>query len=263
MSNRTHSYFLSDLHLGAKYSTDPHAAEKHVVEFLESIRHNAKNLFLLGDILDYWYEYRHVVPKGFIRFFGKLAQLSDEGVTIKWFIGNHDIWIFDYLPSELGIEVIDGYSIEKINGHKFFLSHGDGIGYQKPLFKTTRTIFRNRICQLLFAAIHPRWTIPFALRCSKSSRSSHCNDSSLDGDASSNYYVSDASTEPLMKFSIDYLKNNPSIEYFIFGHRHILIRASVSDNCEMIILGDWLTKFSYAVFDGKSLELMQYYNNQY
>ena len=125
------AYFLSDLHLGAPYFADSREAEKRVVDFLDSIKEEGDALFLLGDILDYWYEYRYVVPRGFVRFFGKLAELADRGVRIVWFIGNHDIWIFDYLPTELGIEVVDGYAVEELDGHKFLMTHGDGIGRLK------------------------------------------------------------------------------------------------------------------------------------
>ncbi len=116
------AYFLSDLHLGAPYFPDSRKAELRVVDFLDSIKDDAHTIYLLGDILDYWYEYRYVVPRGFVRFFGKLAELADSGVRIVWFIGNHDIWIFDYLPSELGIEVVDGALVEEIDGHFFYMT---------------------------------------------------------------------------------------------------------------------------------------------
>lgn len=156
------AYFLSDLHLGAPYFTDSKEAEKRVVSFLDEIKDDAEVIYLLGDILDYWYEYRYVVPRGFVRFFGKLAELADKGIRIVWFIGNHDIWIFDYLPSELGIEVVDGSLVEEIDGKIFFMTHGDGIGRLKPSFRFLRGLFRNKACQKAFSAIHPRWTVPFA-----------------------------------------------------------------------------------------------------
>ena len=128
-------YFLSDLHLGASYFADPRAKERAVVQWLDSIKNTAAEIYLLGDILDYWYEYRTVVPRGYVRFLGKLAELSDAGVKLHWFIGNHDIWIFDYLPSEIGVEVIDGSVEREIMGKRFFLAHGDGVfgGLQEPL----------------------------------------------------------------------------------------------------------------------------------
>lgn len=239
------AYFLSDLHLGAPYFPDSREAELRICRFLDYIKEEADAIFLLGDILDYWYEYRYVVPRGFVRFFGKLAQLSDAGVRIVWMIGNHDIWIFDYLPNELGIEVADGYIIEEINGRKFFLSHGDGVGKMKPSFKFLRSLFRNKTCQKLFSAIHPRWTIPFAYNWSRSSRRK--------GEARGipeNFLI-----EGLRNFCNDYLKENPSIDYFMFGHVHVLCREHVSEKSEMIILGEWIHTFSYAVADENGVSL--------
>ena len=146
-----------------------------VVRFLDSIKDDADVIYLLGDILDYWYEYRYVVPRGFVRFFGKLAELHDRGIRIVWFIGNHDIWIFDYLPSELGVEIVDGYLDEEIDGKHFLMTHGDGIGKLKPSFKLLRRLFRNRVCQrLLKNAIYrsalrsgrqkPAWQRPMPAR---------------------------------------------------------------------------------------------------
>ena len=144
------AYFLSDLHLGAPYFPDSRKAEFESGRFSRLDKDDAHTIYLLGDILDYWYEYRYVVPRGFVRFFGKLAELADSGVRIVWFIGNHDIWIFDYLPSELGIEVVDGALVEEIDGHFFYMTHGDGIGRLKPSFKVLRQLFRSRWCQKAF-----------------------------------------------------------------------------------------------------------------
>ena len=146
---RKYTYFISDMHLGATYLKNPLEYEKRVVDWLMSVKDEAKAIYMLGDILDYWYEYRTVVPRGYVRFFGALATLADEGVKIYWFIGNHDIWLFDYLRDEIGLTVIDGYSEVTIEGKKFFLSHGDGVGRLKPAFRMMRAIFRNKICQKL------------------------------------------------------------------------------------------------------------------
>ena len=167
---RQNTYFISDLHLGATYLKNPHDYERRVVRWLHSIKNDAKSLYLMGDILDYWYEYRNVVPRGYVRFLGALAELVDSGVEVTWFIGNHDIWIFDYLPNEIGVKVVDGYQVKDIDGKRFFLSHGDGLGKLKFGFKIIRSVFRNRFCQWLFSAIHPRWTVPFAHRWSSHSR---------------------------------------------------------------------------------------------
>ncbi len=241
MQNRTKTYFLSDFHLGASYISDKHGQERRIVRFLDSIKEDAKEIYLLGDILDYWFEYKNVVPRGFVRFFGKIAELTDAGIKVHWFIGNHDIWIFDYLPNELGVDITDGSLIKVIDGKKFYLAHGDGVGNHPKSFKMLRALFRNKFCQKIYSGIHPRWTIPFALNWSHSSRKS---------DTSTGY----GDNEILETFA----KNYPSeekIDYFVFGHRHVAIDKKVSEISRMIILGDWISEFTYAVFDGHDISL--------
>lgn len=246
MNGRKYTYFLSDFHLGAKYIQNPHEQEMRIVRFLDSVKDNAKTLYLLGDILDYWYEYRYVVPKGFVRFFGKLAELSDRGVEIYWFIGNHDIWIFDYLPAEIGLKVIDGEVTCKIDGKTFFLAHGDSVGKRSRSFRALRCIFRNKFCQWLYAGIHPRWTIPFALSWSNGSRA---------GDAYPQYLGE--GNEYLENFAVEYAASH-SIDYFVFGHRHIMLDKKIANGAELVILGDWINFCSYAVFDGEKISLRKY-----
>ena len=149
-ADRNLSYFLSDVHLGASYIRDRRAHEQRLCAFLRSIEGRAKNLFLLGDILDYWFEYRTVVPRGYVRFFGQLARMADAGVRIVWFIGNHDIWLFDYLRDEIGIEIVDtarGGIPQDIDGVRFFLGHGDTFGRQPRSYRILRSVFHNRLCQ--------------------------------------------------------------------------------------------------------------------
>lgn len=244
-------YFISDLHLGATYLPDPKLWERRVVSFLDSIAGDADELYLLGDILDYWYEYRTVVPRGFIRFFGALARLADRGVKIHWFIGNHDIWLFDYLKEEIGLEIVDGFVVREIRGKKFFLTHGDGVGNLKPSFRFLRAMFRNKICQKLYASLHPRWTVSFAHRWSSSSRG-------YSPQIIPRYEGEEK--EPLIKFAKEYLRDvDPDINYFIFGHRHIMLDLPIGAHCQAIILGDWIYHFSYGVFDGERFSLLQYH----
>lgn len=247
MSVRNKTYFISDLHLGAKYLSNPLDYERKVVRWLNSIKDSAKAIYLLGDILDYWYEYRNVVPRGFTRFLGTLASLADEGVEIRWYIGNHDIWIFDYIPSEIGAIVVDGYEVREIDGHRFFLSHGDGIGRLKPGFKFIRGMFRNRVCQKLFSGIHPRWTVPFAHRWSSHSRN-FCNEVPK--------FLGEEK-EPFISFARQWLNEHKddTIDFFIFGHRHILLDFDLNEKSRLIVLGDWIHHFSYAVYDGNTLKL--------
>ncbi len=241
-------YFISDLHLGAKYLNPQRDYENRVVRFLDSIASDASELYLLGDVLDYWFEYRTVVPRGYVRFFGALARLADAGIKIHWFIGNHDIWLFDYLSSEIGLEVIDGWQERTIGGRRFFLSHGDGVGQLPRAFRTLRALFRNRFCQKLYSAIHPRWTIPFALRWSSSSRN-YTDEVPI---------CSNPEAEPLVKFAKEYLLTHPDINYFVFGHRHILLDYTLKPGHNVVILGDWIHHFSYARFDGSELKLCQF-----
>ena len=244
-------YFISDLHLGATYLPDPLEYERRVVRFLDSIAGEAGELILLGDILDYWYEYRTVVPRGFTRFFGTLARLADSGVKITWFIGNHDIWLFDYLATEIGLRVVDGVERRTIGGKNFFLSHGDGVGRLPRTFRFIRATFRNRFCQKLYAAIHPRWTIPFAHRWSNHSRHFATSTPRFEGE----------DREPLIAFCRDWLRTHPDerVDYFVFGHRHILIDFPLGiAGSHMVILGDWIHHFSYARFDGEELTLHKF-----
>lgn len=243
------TYFLSDLHLGAPYFKDSREAELRIVNFLDSIKHDASTIYLLGDILDYWYEYRYVVPRGFVRFFGKLAEMTDAGIRIVWLIGNHDIWIYDYLPSELGVEVIDGSITECIDGKYFFMTHGDGIGKLKPSFKLLRKLFRNKICQKLYSGIHPRWTIPFACNWSRHSRK-------IEGSSQED---AKRMMNNITEFSKQYLLTHPEINFFIFGHLHLLERFEVGPQSEVIVLGDWISKFTYGVWDGSSFTLHKLY----
>lgn len=239
-------YFLSDFHLGARYLEKPSDYEKRVVGFLDAIKDTAKEIYLLGDILDYWYEYKHVIPKGFVRFFGKLAELTDAGIAVYWFLGNHDIWIFDYLPQELGITVVDGPLIKEIGGKRFLLDHGDGVGRQKRSFRILRSLFRNKFCQTLYAAIHPRWSVPFALRWSEGSRQ---------GDIFPQYLGEN--NEYLEEFAQNY-RSVPEIDFFVFGHRHIMLDKKLPNGGKLVILGDWIHFCSYAVFDGENLSLKTY-----
>ena len=242
------TYFLSDLHLGAHYLEDSKRRERLVVAFLDSIKQDAEAIYLLGDILDYWYEYKYVVPRGYVRFFGKLAELSDSGIKIVWVKGNHDIWIFDYLPKELGISVVDGNLIESIEGYKCFLSHGDGVGKLPSSFKFIRNLFRNPFCQWMFAGVHPRWTVPFAYAWSQHSRS--------EGEGKG--IPDDRLMVNIRNFSKEYHRIDPEISFFIFGHIHVLSREEIANGCEIVVLGEWIRSFSYAKMTSEGLQLLKY-----
>lgn len=248
---RNRTYFISDIHLGARYIPDRRAHEQAVCRFLRSIAPTARRIFMVGDILDYWYEYRTVVPRGYVRFFGVLAELADSGVEIVWFTGNHDIWLFDYLRDELGICVTDprkGYELTDIDGTLFCIGHGDAIGPQKPGFRFIRSLFRNRVCQWMYAAIHPRWTVGFAHAWSSHSRKGCHTPQSLEP----------AARTGLELFCRKMATEHPGLRYVVVGHHHVPVDEPVSADCRLIVLGDWLSRHTYAVFDGESLKLCEF-----
>lgn len=242
-------YFISDLHLGAWTFDNPLDYERRVVRFLNSIKDDCYELFLLGDIIDYWFEYKYVVPKGFTRFLGKLGEMSDSGVKIHWFTGNHDIWIFDYIEKETGAQVYHEAQEMVLQDKRFYLSHGDGIGHDSRSYKLMAGFFRNKTCQWMFKnLIHPDWATAFAHHWSKNSR--------LSGRDFPDFLGEDK--EHLVVFAKKYLLEHPDIDYFIFGHRHIMLDLLLSRKCRMMILGDWIQHFSYAVLENGKLSLEQF-----
>jgi len=246
MSVREKIYFVSDMHLGSSVFNDPRTSEKRLVRWLDSIREKAKALYLLGDIFDFWFEYKQAVPRGFTRFLGKLAELSDSGVEIHYFIGNHDIWVYDYLPEEIGLILHKKPLITEIAGKTFYLAHGDGLGDSSHSFKLIRRIFHNRTCQVLYRAIHPDCGIKLGRVWAKYSRRKEWTHPLP-------YLGEDK--EHLVLYAKSYLQTHPEIDYFVFGHRHIVLDLMLNSQTRMMILGDWLQHFSYAVFDGEELTL--------
>lgn len=244
------AYFISDLHLGAGYVADKREHESRVVSFLKSIEEDCTELYLLGDILDFWFEYREVVPRGFIRFFGQLAEMADKGVRIVWMIGNHDIWLFDYLKNEIGMDVVDGTLVREIYGKRFLMNHGDGVGNLKWSFRLIRSLFRNRIAQKLGSAVHPRWLVGLAHVWSGHSKKK------------GGYTLpEDIAINPYKKFAEEYNLAHPDaqVDFFLFGHQHVLVSETMKENnAEVAIIGDWLRIFSYARFDGEKLTISTY-----
>lgn len=246
---RTKTYFLSDLHLGATYMPDEREHEARVVAMLRAMEHDARSIYLLGDVLDYWFEYRTVVPRGHVRFFGELARLCDMGVRVVWFTGNHDIWLFDYLESELGVEIVRSHRCETIDGKRFFLAHGDGLGDPSLGFKVIRKIFHNHWCQKAFSGIHPRWTVPFAYRWSHHSRLAR-------GGGVAQYKGDDR--ELPMQYALRYVAAHPDLDYFITGHRHVAVTRPLPNGGEFVILGDCFRQYTYGMFDGTAFSLLTF-----
>lgn len=237
-------YFISDLHLGAGTMSEPLEYERRVVRFLDSIKDDCEELYLLGDIIDYWFEYRYVVPRGYTRFLGKLGELTDRGIKVHWFTGNHDIWIFDYIPQETGAIIHREAELVTLQGKKVYLAHGDGLGDDNRGYKFMTGFFHNPICQRMFSWIHPDWATALAYRWSKHSRLSGSKFPDFLGEQK----------EHLCLYAKQYLQQQPDVNYFIFGHRHIMLDLMLSRTTRMMILGDWITHFSYAVMeDGQML----------
>ena len=244
---RNKIYFLSDVHLGSRSHADSIETERKLCRWLDMAKQDAQAIYLMGDIFDYWYEYKYVVPKGFTRVLGKLAEITDNGVEVHFFIGNHDIWLTDYLAKECGLILHFEPLLTELQGKKFFLAHGDGLGDTSKSFHFLRKIFHSPFLRVCFSAIHPRWTIPMAHAWSNHSR--------INGGVQ-DYLGEDK--EHLLIFAKQTLKKMPDIHYFIFGHRHILLDFAIAEQSHVIILGDWIRYFSYAVFDGKEVVLKNF-----
>ena len=242
-------YFLSDFHLGAPDKKSSLVREKAIVKFLDEIKDNASEIFILGDLFDFWYEYKEVVPKGYVRILGKLAELSDSGIKIHFFVGNHDMWMNGYFEEELNIKVYHHPETFEFNGKKFLIGHGDGLGPGDKKYKFIKKIFRNKFSNRLFGSLHPSWGIGIANYFSRKSRASTGkNDEHFLGEEK----------EWLILFCRDILKGI-HYDFFIFGHRHLPLDFALSDKSRYINLGDWIKYNSYVIFDGNSLQL-QYYN---
>jgi UDP-2,3-diacylglucosamine hydrolase len=240
-------YFVSDVHLGAPALTNNHQRELKFAKWLDEINDDVSELYLMGDIFDFWWEYKKVVPRGFTRILGRIASLTDRGIPVYFFPGNHDLWVFDYLPSELGVIVHRNEIVREINGKKFFLAHGDGLDADDVGYLRLKKIFTNRNLQWWFSRLHPNFALYIAHKWSKSSRMAK-----LGKEKEFN-----VNNDGIYKFAENYLKHE-SIDYFIFGHRHILFNYQISENSRFVLLGDWITNFSYGVFDGEKFELKKY-----
>jgi UDP-2,3-diacylglucosamine hydrolase len=243
-------YFLSDAHLGSLAIPHARTQERRLVNFLECIKHKASAVYLLGDIFDFWHEYRNVVPKGYTRLLGKISELTDAGVEVHFFTGNHDLWIGDYFEKECGMIVHRESCVVEIYGKVFYLAHGDGLGSDDRSFRLLRSMFHNRLCQRLFAALHPRWGVSFGLQWAKHSREKRENGSEPP------YQGEDK--EELVRFAKAYLPSHPEINFFVFGHRHIELDLMIAHQTRLVILGDWISQFTYAVFDGEQFLLENY-----
>ena len=243
-------YFLSDAHLGSLAIEHKRTQERRLVRFLDNIKEKAAAIYLLGDMFDFWNEYRYVVPKGFTRFLGKISEITDMGVEVHFFTGNHDLWTYGYLEQECGVILHRKPITIEIYDKVFYLAHGDGLGDPNHKFKLLRKIFHNRTCQLMFNAIHPRWGMALGLNWAKHSRLKRIDGKELP------YMGEDR--EYLVRYTKEYMRTHQDIDFFIYGHRHIELDLLLSRKSRMLILGDWISLFTYAVFDGEHMFLEQY-----
>lgn len=241
-------YFISDFHLGIPNRLRSLERERKIVRWLDSVKSDAQVIYLMGDVFDYWFEYREAVPKGYVRILGKLAELSDAGIELHYFTGNHDMWVFDYLPTEIGITIHRKPIIKEYNGKRFFLGHGDGLGPGDHGYKFIKAVFANPICQWLFARLHPNLGLGVMRYFSRKSRLAT-------GTADEIFKGEDK--EWLVIFCKDELKKE-RYDYFIFGHRHLPIDLKLPSESRYINLGEWLHHHMFARFDGNTLQLNRF-----
>lgn len=238
-------FFASDFHLGAPNDKSSLAREKKIVRWLESIQEEAFEIYLLGDVFDFWFEYKKAIPKGFVRLQGKIAELTDKGIKIHWFHGNHDMWVFDYIPKELGVELHANEITKTYNGKSFFIGHGDGLGPGDYGYKFIKKIFRAKLCHWLFARLHPNFGIGLASFWSRKSRKQT-------GESDATFYGEDK--EMLIKFCKAKEKET-HYDFYLFGHRHYPLSYRINEKSLYINTGDWINYHTYAVFDGSHLTL--------
>lgn len=248
MQTEKKKYFASDFHLGYPTKDLSREREKKIVRWLDSIKADAEEIYLMGDIFDFWYEYRWVVPRGFVRFIGKLAELSDNGIKIFLFPGNHDIWFRDYFPREIGITIVKQPLITEWNGKRFFLHHGHALGTHDIGMYILEKVFSNKFLQFCFSRIHPNGAFAFANGWSHRSRESKKYEAVT-------FLGEDK--EYLYRFVNETLKKE-HYDYFIFGHRHLAINQAIGQRSNIVNLGNWIGLSTYGVWDGETFTLYEF-----
>jgi len=244
-------YFASDFHLGLPNYKESIEREKIICAWLNEIKHDADTIYLVGDLFDVWFEYKHVVPKGYTRFLGTLAMLSDSGINIEIFTGNHDLWMKDYFLKEMNITVHFNPVLISINNKKFYIAHGDGLGPGDKGYKLLKSIMSNRLAQWIYRRLHPDTGIAIADYFSKKGDKHQLEDATYLG--------------PEKEWLVVHSKNmltTTHVDYFIYGHRHIMLHLPLNESSFVINLGDWLQYYSYAVFDGQTTTLLSYHKKR-
>ena len=241
-------YFASDVHLGAPIIEDKNAHEKIFIEWLDYIEKDANVIYLLGDIFDYWFEYKTVAPRGYIRFLGKLCSLTDKGIEVHIFTGNHDVWMFDYLQKECGVKVHFKHEIVEIDGKRLFIGHGDGLGTFDRGYNLLKWVFNWKIAQFCYSLLHPDFAGWIARTWSFKSRKRN-------NKIAQTRKPIPTEKEFQIRYAQQYIKEDNTIDYFVFGHRHIIKDVAISNKNRVLIIGDWLYNFSYATMDNGSIHI--------
>jgi UDP-2,3-diacylglucosamine hydrolase len=238
-------FFASDFHLGVPNYSKSLDREKRIVRWLDSIKHEAHSIYLLGDIFDFWFEYKHAIPKGFVRLQGKLAEISDSGIPVIFFTGNHDMWMFDYFKHELGIQVYRDPQLLQVGNQRLLIGHGDGLGPGDNTYKFLKKFFNSKLCQWLFARLHPNFGIGLATYWSRKSRISNLKrEEKFKGEE-----------EEFLWVYCKELEEKQHHDFYVFGHRHLPLDLKISESSRYINLGEWVQFNTYAEYDGNDLKL--------
>ena len=241
-------YFASDFHLGAPDRESSLERERRVIRWLEQVKADAHSIYLMGDIFDFWFEYKYTIPKGFVRLQGKLAELSDAGLPIHFFTGNHDMWMFDYFPKEMNISVHRQPVALHVGEHRLLIGHGDGLGPGDFTYKILKRFFGSAVCQWLFGCIHPNWGMRLANYWSKSSRiNNQKKQEGFDGEEK----------EFLLTYCRE-METQQHYDFYVFGHRHLPLDVPVGNNSRYVNLGEWVNFNTYACYDGHTVDLRKF-----
>ena len=241
-------YFASDFHLGAPNPASSRERERRIVRWLDEAARDAAAIYLLGDIFDFWFEYRHAIPKGFARLQGKLAELTDGGLPVTFFTGNHDLWMFDYFTEELGIPILREPVTQRIGPQLFHIGHGDGLGPGDHAYKhVLKPVFESGLAQWLFARLHPNFSIGLANRWSRHSR--------LQNGAADTRYFGDDEWLPQYCRALEAQQHH---DYYVFGHRHLPLDLPIGEHSRYLNLGEWVNYCTYGVYDGNALALAEF-----
>lgn len=245
MTSNKKIYFASDQHLGAPTYEKSRVREDKFVRWLDEVKNDAEVIFLVGDLFDFWFEYKHVVPKGFVRVLGKLAEIRDSGIPIHFFVGNHDLWMQDYFEKELNIPVYFEPKEFTFHGKTFLVGHGDGLGPGDHGYKRMKKVFTNRLCKWLFRWLHPDLGVGLAQYLSVKNKL-------ISGEEDVVYLGEEK--EWLVQYSREVIQTK-KFNYLVFGHRHLPMTLALNEEATYVNLGDWISYFTYGVFDGKEMKI--------